>query len=181
MQLLARQGLTAVTMRRVAGRLGVGAMTLYTYINGQRELHREIVRQGFDMLHARCCAGSTLGTAQGWRGGAKAYVTFAVDHPNLYRLMFDTPMAEDDLDLIQGGFSPLLDRVREHLATRGMEGEALDHAACASAGRYWIAMHGLATLAIAGRIALLQGDLDALIDDLLTHVGPPLPSEEVTR
>jgi len=35
LDLLRRRGPQDVTMRRVAARLGVGAMTLYTYIDGQ--------------------------------------------------------------------------------------------------------------------------------------------------
>ena len=173
LRLLHEQGLEAVTMRRVAARLGVGAMTLYTYVDGQRELQREMVRQGFDLLSQRCRESSTLHLehAQSWRGGAKAYLDFAVGHPNLYRLMFDVPM-NDDLDLLHGGFKPLRDRVRQRLAQRGLQGAELDRETRASAGRYWIALHGLATLAISGRLSVLEGDLDDLLDDLLPRVAP---------
>lgn len=172
--LLDEAGLKAVTMRRVADQLGVGAMTLYTYLAGQEELHREMVRCGFEMLHEGCKASSTLGTSEGWRGGARAYLHFALDHPNLYKLMFDTPDADGDLELLQGGFEPLLEKVREHLAAEGLEGEVLHRRARAAAGRYWIALHGLATLAIAGRLALLEGDADAILDDMLPRIVPTM-------
>ncbi len=147
-------------------------MTLYTYVDGQRGLHRAMVRRGFEMLGEHCCQASTLVTDHSWRGGARAYVSFAVENPNLYKLMFDVPMQSDDEDLLHGGFQPLLDRVIEQLSTRGHTGKQLEREARAAAGRYWIGLHGLATLAIAGRLVVLEGDLDHLLDDLLERVAP---------
>ena len=170
--LLHADGLKAVTMRRVADRLGIGAMTLYTYLDGQRELHREMVRRGFQMLHENCKAGSTLGTPEGWRGGARAYIQFAIANPNLYKLMFDTPMAGDDHDLLRGGFEPLLEKVRAHLANEGVSGDALQEQAKAAARRYWIALHGLAMLAIAGRLDCGECDMDQILDDMLPRIAP---------
>ena len=56
MELLVRHGVEAVTMRRVAERLGVGAMTLYTYVDSQEQLRREMTRRGFEMLREGCQA-----------------------------------------------------------------------------------------------------------------------------
>src|SRR5688572_14928253 len=74
MDLLRQHGPEAMTMRRVAQRLGVGTMTLYTYIDGQAALHREMTRVGFEIMHQRCQAASTLTTSAKWRGGARAYL-----------------------------------------------------------------------------------------------------------
>lgn len=166
--------LRAVTMRRVSKKLGVGAMTLYTYVNGQRDLYYQMTRRGFEMLHENCDASSTLGTAEEWRGGSKAYLRFAMTHPRLYELMFSTPVSEGGADdqLMRGGFTPLFDKTRAQLAARGLTGKKLEQATLHTAGRFWIALHGLATLAIAGRLNILGGDLDALLDDLLKHVAP---------
>jgi AcrR family transcriptional regulator len=172
LDLLRRQGLDQVTMRRVAQRLGVGAMTLYTYINGQEELRRAMIRRGFDLLHCGCQQASTLGTAQGWRGGAAHYVNFALENPRLYELMFSTPIPQDDLDLLHGGFQTLLDRVRERLTEQGIPKDQLDYESRRRAGRFWIALHGLASLAISHRLTVLPDALDQLLDDLLERVAP---------
>ncbi len=172
LKLLHQKGLEAVTMRAVAGKLGVGAMTLYTYIEGQHGLHREMVRTGFQMLNQGCAENSTLDTDEGWRGGARNYLRFAIENPNLYKLMFDHFMCEEDKDLMHGGFQHLFDKVKGRLSCEGYEGENLDRESRARAGRFWIALHGLAMLAIAGRLVVLEGGLDELIDDLLLHVAP---------
>jgi AcrR family transcriptional regulator len=172
LDLLHEHGRSALTMRRVASELGVGAMTLYTYFESQEALWRAMVRRGFELLHQQCEAASTLDTEQGWRGSARSYLRFALEHPNLYKLMFDTPMAEDDSDLLEGGFEALLDKVRARLVDQGESGAALSRHARRAAGRYWIALHGLAMLAIAGRLSVLGDDVDTLIDDLLARIAP---------
>lgn len=56
-----REGLAAVTMRRVAQALGVGAMTLYTYVPGRAEL----IDLMLDAAYARMPRADTAG--QPWR------------------------------------------------------------------------------------------------------------------
>jgi AcrR family transcriptional regulator len=172
--LLQRKGLTAVTMRAVAGKLDLGAMTLYTYIDGQHGLHREMVRRGFEMLNCGCDESSTVGTPEGWRGGSRAYLRFAMDNPNLYKMMFEHFMSDEDKDLLHGGFQHLFDKVKGRLGCEGYEGDNLDRESRKRAGRFWISLHGLAMLAIAGRLIVLEGGLDELLDDLLKHVAPDM-------
>ena len=172
LDLLDRKGLEAVTMRMVAESLGVGAMTLYTYVKDKHDLHRGMVCRGFQMLNPGCVESSTLDTSEGWRGGARAYLRFAMENPNLYKLMFDHFMSDDDKDLLHGGFQHLFDKVKGRLQCEARDDEQLDREARARAGRFWIALHGLATLAIAGRLVVLEGGLDELLDDLLKHVAP---------
>ncbi|NBC10865.1 MAG: TetR family transcriptional regulator [Planctomycetes bacterium] len=173
MKLLHRKGPAAVTMRRVAASLGVGTMTLYTYLEGQTALHREMVRRGFEMLNAGCREHSTVDQDGSWRGGARYYLQFAIDHPNLFRLMFDTPLPEGEEDLLRGGFQPLLERVMERLRKqKQLSGQALEREARKQAGRYWLGVHGLAMVAISNRLSVLEGDLDELLDDLLPRIAP---------
>ncbi|XAM00373.1 TetR/AcrR family transcriptional regulator [Phycisphaeraceae bacterium D3-23] len=187
LHLLTDEGPDALTMRRVARELGVGAMTLYTYIDGQPGLHRAMVQRGFDIIHHNCATACETQQAQkaqadyaedgsgGWSGGARAYVQFATQHPNLYRLMFDTPVDANDEQfdqLMHGGFQGLHTVVRERLEAQGLKGKLLDTETRKLAGRYWIALHGLATLAIAGRMQVLHGTLDEVLLHLLEAVAP---------
>lgn len=60
------EGLDAVTMRRLAGDLGIGAMTLYSYVPGRDEL----VELMLDRVAALTYAGRDLpGDAPDWRSG----------------------------------------------------------------------------------------------------------------
>jgi AcrR family transcriptional regulator len=172
LDLLYARGLHAVTMRRVAQRLGVGAMTLYTYVNGQEGLRREMIRRGFEKLNEGCRSDTPENERCVFVTGARAYLRFAVENPNLYNLMFATPHGDTVREALRGGFDPLLAEVRARCAQNGLTGEALEREAVASAGRFWIALHGLASLAIAQRLGVLGGNPEALLDDLLERVKP---------
>ncbi|MCC7203890.1 MAG: TetR/AcrR family transcriptional regulator [Phycisphaeraceae bacterium] len=178
LDLLTRKGLEAVTIRRVAQRLGVGAMTLYTYIPGQSGLRAAMIQRGFEMLHQGCAEASTLDTPQGWLGGARSYIRFALSHPNLYRLMFDVPVAPDDAEsqMLRGGFQGLLDKVRERLNHDDIPPDQIDRTVRLHAGRFWIALHGIASLAIAGRLHVLGSDVEAILTEVIERLAPPQAS-----
>lgn len=176
LDLLHRRGLEAVTMRNVARRLGVGAMTLYTYIDGQDQLRLEMARQGFGLLNDCCEAASTLGapgtTQEKWRGGARAYVQFAIDNPNLYDLMFHVPPARAGAaaSVMRNEFGRFFEKVRQHQNEDNLTPAEADLKAQHHAERFWIALHGLASLAIADRLSVVGVDIDRLLDDLLLHI-----------
>jgi len=172
--LLHDAGPDAVTMRGIAQRLGVGAMTLYTYVDSAEALQRDMIRRGFETLHQTCCeAGNELLERENtWRGGAQAYLDFARRHRNLYRLMFESPLPPSDHDLLEAGFSGLLMKVRGRLTLAGHPEQDLERKARAEAGRYWIALHGLAMILIADRTSVLHGTLDDVLTDLLDHAAP---------
>lgn len=181
---LHQDGPDALTIRRLASALGLGAMTLYTYVDGLDDLHRQIIARGFVVLHERCSAACENGRGHDddWMPGARAYVQFAIDHPNLYRLMFDTPVDPDDEQferIMHGGFAGLLEAVRHRLAHHDshshLDDAQLDAEALSAAGRYWISLHGLATLVIAGRMQVLHGGLDRVLEHLLQAVAPTHP------
>lgn len=175
--MLQEDGEEAVTIRRIAAAIGVGAMTLYTYVDGLEDLHRQIIAKGFEIIHHNC---STACDNQrkhddDWMPGARTYVRFAIEHPNLYHLMFATPVDPDDEkfdQIMHGGFAGLHEVVRERLVSSGLKGNALEAETRKAAGRYWIALHGLATLAIAGRMQILHGDLDEVLQHVVDAVAP---------
>ncbi|MEM6332967.1 MAG: TetR/AcrR family transcriptional regulator [Planctomycetota bacterium] len=172
--LLREAGPDAVTMRGIAQRLGVGAMTLYTYVDSADNLHQLMIRRGFETLHQTCCSAGQANpnAANHWRGGAEAYLQFAQAHPNLYRLMFESPLPESDHDLLEAGFSGLLMHVTQRLAQTGVQEPDLARQARTEAGRYWLCLHGLAMAIIADRTSLLHGSIDDVLTNLLDHAAP---------
>lgn len=175
LDLLHKRGIEQVTMRRVAHRLGVGAMTLYTYVNGQDELRRELTRRGFDMIHESCeRSGKAREENGGWIEGARAYLDFARENPNLYNLMFSIPLQRTpaDVEIFDAGFQPLVDLVKMRLQRKGVPADEIEELAARQAAVYWIGLHGLATLAIAGRLDCPECSADDLLADLLERVAP---------
>jgi AcrR family transcriptional regulator len=152
---LFEQGESDISLRAVARAAGVSAMAPYRHFEDKAALMGAVALRGFAMLEADAAHADTMDdpcdalTAQGL-----AYVDFARAHPALFRLMFaDGAGLRLPHDKCQGAYALMVRRVTE-LAPDQAEAAAL---AC------WGLVHGLATLALDGRIPVNpDGDRAAL-------------------
>ncbi len=87
-RLFAGKGPEAVTMRQLAAELGVSPMTPYRYFKDKDDILAAVRTMGFDRFaEALEAAYATVG---------EAYVTFAFEHPQTYKLMFDMYQPDED-------------------------------------------------------------------------------------
>ncbi|HEV3014918.1 MAG TPA: TetR/AcrR family transcriptional regulator [Actinomycetota bacterium] len=119
-RLLEEEGPEALTMRRLAERLGIRAPSLYKHLPDKAALEAAIIATGFEEAAAAFEAavdGAAEGGGQGAHGGAggtasdgagtgaggalpalaAAYRRFALAHPHLYRLMTNGPLPREHL------------------------------------------------------------------------------------
>jgi AcrR family transcriptional regulator len=115
-QLLEEEGPEALTMRRLAERVGIRAPSLYKHLPDKAALEAAIIATGFEEAAATFeqaveGAGEEPGKGRGegpgeWqpagRGNAlvalaAAYRRFALEHPHLYRLMNNGPLPREHL------------------------------------------------------------------------------------
>lgn len=102
-----RDGLNALSMRRVAAELGVGAMTLYTYVPGRAELIDLMVDRVYSTL-------DLPGPDDSWREGmavyAREHYRMYLQHPWLLQTnMWRTPLSPHVLDAEEAGLRTLID------------------------------------------------------------------------
>ena len=162
--LLAAGGPEALQARRLAAEVGTSTMTVYTHFGGMGQLITEIVREGFLRFGRRL--------EQVPRGAdpvgdlfalGLAYRDWALDNPQLYRLMFGVaapggrqsgkdpvasvaPAAANALPEAQAAFAQLVTAV-----TRVMDaGAPSEEEPAAAAAQIWSAIHGYVLLEIAG-------------------------------
>ena len=95
-ELLEQEGPTALTMRRLADRLGIRAPSLYKHLPDKAALEAAIIATGFEDAAAAFEAALDDAT-EPLASLAGAYRTFALAHPHLYRLMADQPLPRDRL------------------------------------------------------------------------------------
>ena len=159
--LFAEHGTDAVTIRQLAAELGVSAMTPYRYFADKDAILAAVRARAFDR-HARAleearAAPATDALARS-QAIATAYVRFALDNPEAYKLMFDVrqPNAERYSDLVRAGNrsrATMTDHLHD-LAAAGLftgDAELVGHI-------YWAALHGPIMLQLSG---LLAAPLDA--------------------
>ena len=82
------QGDSAISLRALAKQIGVSAPALYRHFTDRESLLAELAISGFQWLRQRLIAVDQSDPRGALIGIGLAYVAFAQDEPNLYRLMF---------------------------------------------------------------------------------------------
>jgi AcrR family transcriptional regulator len=141
-------GWAAVTMRRLAGELGVTQPVLYSAFASRQALIDAVALNGFDDVAAALEAVDTSPMAR-----MRAYLDFAAARPRTYEAMFSLPSglafaAGDIPEPLQRAFSAI------QVAFPDADGTRAEVA--------WSALHGLATLQASGR--LRQNEAEARLD-----------------
>lgn len=158
----AEQGPAAVTIRQLAADLGVSPMTPYRYFDDKDAILAAVRARAFDR-HAQALEDAYEGASDDDAVGqmaavGAAYVRFALDHPDAYKLMFDIHQdkAWDHADLARAGerSRSTMTRHIHDLVARGIiagDADRIGHL-------FWAAVHGPLMLHFSG---LLPADHDA--------------------
>jgi AcrR family transcriptional regulator len=153
-RLFAQNGLEAVTMRQLAADLGVSPMTPYRYFRDKDDILAAVRASGFNRFAEAlesAYAGAASARAKASAVG-DAYLAFAFEHPQTYKLMFDLnqPNEQDYPDLLEAAA-----RARQTMI-QYVEGLVQDgHLAGdpAEIGQmFWAASHGPVVLELAGKL-----------------------------
>jgi AcrR family transcriptional regulator len=171
-ELVAREGVQALTLREIARRAGVSHGAPRRHFPTHRELLSAIARRGFAELGERVATVPGGGDADPRRRIgelARVYLEFASGNPGMYELMFRHDLLESghlglrDTSLpLFGVLVDLVGRVRPGADARAV------------AGALWANLHGLAQLWRWGSLQLATGsdDFGPLLDTVLTaHLG----------
>jgi AcrR family transcriptional regulator len=90
-RILEAEGPEALTMRRVAGEVGVRAPSLYKHLPHKSALEAAVIADGFAEAAAAFEA-AVEGAADPLAAFVTAYRAFTAAHPHLYRLMTERPL-----------------------------------------------------------------------------------------
>lgn len=153
-RLFAERGPDAVTMRQLAAELGVSPMTPYRYFEDKDDILAAVRANGFNRFAEaleRARDGAVGARARGAAVG-EAYVSFALENPHAYKLMFDfnQPHVEKYPELVAAGRraqKTMTGHVEDALAEGLMEGEAEQIGLM-----FWAAIHGTVILELAGML-----------------------------
>jgi AcrR family transcriptional regulator len=144
-EILEKEGLEAVTLREVARRANVSHSAPARHFPEREALLAGLAGEGFKKLGE---AQQRAAAAQGARGLGEAYVRFALEHPQRFRLMFGGRIAVTSHPVLKEAALKTFDAVAEVLAASVPRPAARDAAVAA-----WSLVHGLAMLLLDDRIA----------------------------
>ena len=171
-RMFAEHGLEAVTIRQLAQAIGVSPMTPYGYFKDKDAILAAVRTRAFnrhaEALEAAFRAAPDDPAARS-RAVGEAYVDFAFEHPQAYKLMFDInqPSADD-----YPGFAEAIARSRATMTAHldGLVGGEDETSEAEIVGHlFWAALHGPLMLCFSGMVAT---DLAVrMINDLTAAVG----------
>ena len=166
--LIGRHGYDGLTLRALANELGCSPMTPYRYFKDRDEIFAAVRSAAFrEFAEAQLAAlrpGQT--PLERLQALGAAYIRFAVDRPNAYRLKFSLSQPQPDpypelRDAELESWLPLANAVQDAVDSGDLEGDAM-----VLAHVFWSSTHGLVSLHLAGKL-VIGPELEDLIEPLL--------------
>ncbi|MGW7538443.1 TetR/AcrR family transcriptional regulator [Amycolatopsis sp. NPDC054798] len=161
-RLLADGGAEALQARKLAAEIGASTMAVYTHFGGMSALTDAVAQEGFRRLSANMATvGQTDDPVADLYRLALAYRRTAVEHPELFALMFREAGArgqavgdlfkEDQDTEAAASFRGMVAAVARTVEAGRLKGDPL-----AVASQVWSAVHGYVTLELLGHFG--RGD-----------------------
>jgi AcrR family transcriptional regulator len=177
-ELLAEQGVAAVSLREIARRAGVSHGAPLRHFPSLANLLATVSAEGFRQLRQATAAGAA-GAGPSARdrlaGGLRAYCRFGLEHPGLLTLMFRWDLVDLDEPQLAVDSHAAYDDLLELVVAAQDQGWHPDLEPNRLAGALWSAGHGLTHLWVGGALQRPTGatDLREIVDPLLTIlIGP---------
>jgi len=174
LSLVAEKGPKGFTLTEAARRAGVSVAAPYRHFADKAELLATVAEQGFRDLHAELAAAADATPEPKARviELGRAYVRWAVAHPDHYQVMFGAEDVKANNPALavaaEQAFGDLLDaitRCQEAAIVGGQDPREI-------AGPLWSLVHGVASLAIGGELRAvgIQQDPEAMIAGVVAQL-----------
>ncbi len=188
--LVDQEGPKALTMRAVARSIGYSPGALYEYFDSKQDILEALYFQGTEGLEGRTrqvveAAGPHASTSDRVSMAGRAYRSFALDHPDLYLLIFSMrhtrergTVGPDHLP-DDSSFGSLVELLRAAQQSEEIGGGEPEHLAAA----LWSFVHGFVMLEITERLPThIPGVTDRIFETGLELLGEGLrPRPEAAR
>ena len=169
-ELFLAEGYRQITMRRIAKEIGYTPGTIYLYFKNKEEILYELHNEGFKLLYQYKLnmLNSGVSTAlERLREGGKMYISFALENPDYYEVMFNMPEPRDHLEklrtaAIDDGDTPVdyamqsYEFLKQSILACIEEGYLQEVDPDIATLTFWSFGHGLASLIIRKRIPYPQ-------------------------
>ncbi len=182
LDIIIQEGFPALTMRRIASRIGMTAPNIYNYYTSKDELYISLVIKGFEMLHRELMAVYDAHENPVERGEAlaRAYIDFGMKHSSYYDIMFTYPTPKYDdyvgtpleklseieyrisMDIVTLAFNAVKSLLGEDLAGDDEKVQMYFIAA-------WSMLHGMISLYNSKVVRYTMKDTDAMYQKLITE------------
>jgi len=163
-------GADHVSLRAVAAAVGVSPSAAYHHFADKEALMETVSERGFAQLDSFILSHASVDTNPSdplelMRHSANAYISFAVDHPHLFHVMFNGRITPPRPDYIEDSLVSTLGRLQADYGFALEDAHLLETVLIAS-------VHGIAALVIEGR---MDRELVPAAVDMLTTIIAKTP------
>jgi len=167
-------GADHVSLRAVAAAVGVSPSAAYHHFADKDALIEAVIQRGFNELDSFTLTRVSMGNGECnpievLRHSANAYISFAVDHPHLFHVMFSGVNAPPRPEYIEGSILSVLAHLQSEYGFAETDSSLLESVLLAS-------VHGIAALVIEGR---MNRDQVPAAVDMLTTIIVKTPEKEL--
>ena len=166
-------GADHVSLRAVAAAVGVSPSAAYHHFADKDALIEAVSERGFAELDSFILTQVSTDTEKAspielLRHSANAYISYAVDHPHLFQVMFSGIQAPRRPEYIESSILSTLAHLQSEYGFAETDSQLLESVLLAS-------VHGIATLVIEGR---MNRDQVPAAVDMLTTIIVKTPTKE---
>ncbi|MFA6144731.1 MAG: TetR/AcrR family transcriptional regulator [Sulfurimonas sp.] len=154
------EGLDSLTLRELSQKVGTSRSAVYRHFESKEALILGVIQKGYtqlDLMFTPIFQDHTQSVVERFEKMGRAYLDFAIEHPNLYRLLFGEKFRQEREEIC--------DYKDENQATGlyaliGLLLEAQEEGIIArenpmiQAATVWASIHGLASLLIDGHLMM---------------------------
>ncbi|MDF1876240.1 TetR/AcrR family transcriptional regulator [Sulfurimonas sp. SAG-AH-194-L11] len=168
LKMLESEGLSSITLRELTKRLGTSRSALYRHYSSKEELLKAVIQAGFKRLDTYVFASISedLDIQTKIYTLGRAYINFAMLHPNIYRMIFGNELEkhrEESCDIKERedapSFHSLVDIIKDGHEKNILKKED----AFMQATVLWAILHGLSNLLIDGHVHIAD-NIDRLYE-----------------
>ncbi len=169
LDIIREKGADCLTSRALGRKLGSSSCPIFTVFNNMKEVKKSTIEKAKLIYKEYVDKGLTEVPA--FKGVGTQYILFAMNEPNLFKLLF---MTEQNLVSNLEGVLPMIDENYEQILLSIVTGYGVERDSAERLYRHlWIYTHGIATLCITNMCCFTGKD----INDMMTEVFLSLLAE----
>lgn len=161
LKIVERDGVEAVTARAVAANLGCSVAPIFSVFENMDDLQGEIISAAKGVYAAYVAKGLKAEIA--FKGVGMEYIRFAIERPNLFRLLFMSKSSvfgiENILMGVEDSYCEILNSVSESYGFGVADSKKLYQ-------HMWIYTHGIAVLCVTGTGNLSMEEISGMLTEV---------------
>lgn len=166
MQIVRREGFSALTARALGTELGSSARPIFTIFQNMEEVQQSVVVAAKELYAEYVERG--LSEELPFKGVGTQYILFSIEEPKLFQLLFmeeqeQVPDLSGVLPLIDENYDKILRSIEKGYGLRGASAEKLYQ-------HLWIYTHGIATLCATRMCCFTENEISEMMTEVFTGI-----------